>query len=425
MDDLRIGIDARLISGTSGGIEQTIIGLIHGLASLPDSREVYCALCLEGQENWIKPYLASGMETLYAQEVHPDSLLGGARKLARKHARRLSTVRTVRSWLGNLNLPVDHSLRKSDGTIEASRLDLMHFTFQSAFLTQTPSIYQPHDLQHRHFPEFFTRQQIERRDEKYATFCEQASIVAIMSSWGKRDLVEQLGIASQKIAVIPWASVFAAYPVPGAADLELVRKRFGLPETFLLFPAQTWPHKNHVRLFAALGLLSSEMGIRVPVVCSGTTNEHAPKLFSELGKLGLNDQVIFTGFVSPIELRSLYRLSTALVFPSLFEGWGMPILEAFEEGLPVISSDATSLKELTEGAAVLFDPMDAYQMAEAIRDVWTGPELRHRLVRAGKIRASQYSWQMTAEIFRAHYRAITGHLVESRDAMLISNSIAQ
>src|SRR5262249_24210696 len=153
-------------------------------------------------------------------------------------------------------------------------------------------------------------------------------------------------------------------------DLADARDRLSLPSEFLLYPAQTWPHKNHERLFEALALIRDRDGVRVAIVCPGRQNEGFPAAWKRAEDLEAADQVLFPGFVTPVELRSLYRLALGLVFPSRFEGWGMPVSEALSAGLPVASSTATGLGDVVGDAGLLFDPDDPEAIANAVRRVW-------------------------------------------------------
>ena len=120
-----------------------------------------------------------------------------------------------------------------------------------------------------------------------------------------------------------------------------------------------------------------------------------------------------------VQLRSLYGLSRLLVFPSLFEGFGMPILEAFAAGLPVACSDVTSLPDLTGSAARLFDPRDPAAIAAAIGELWTDESKRDELRRRGLARAAAFSWDKTARVYRAHYRQIAGRGLTDEDVNLL------
>jgi glycosyltransferase involved in cell wall biosynthesis len=186
----------------------------------------------------------------------------------------------------------------------------------------------------------------------------------------------------------------------------------------MLFPAQTWPHKNHLALLQSLAVLRRE-GLRVPLVCTGHANRHAASIRREARRLKVADDLVLLGFVPADDLRALYRLATLLVFPSLFEGGGFPIIEAFTEGLPVVCAASTSLLEYAGDAAVLFDPGSPASMADAIRAVWQNDSLRSRMRSAGLERARSLTWDVTARLHRALYRQVAGRAVSGREAPLL------
>src|SRR5262249_29939133 len=230
----------------------------------------------------------------------------------------------------------------------------------------------------------------------------------MMTSWGRQDVIEHYGLPPEKVGVVNWGSVIDVYPEPSQQDLADVRARLSLPEEFLLYPAQTWPHKNHERLFEAIALIRERDAAAVSVVCSGRQNEGFQAVRDRAEQLGISEQVLFPGFVTPLELRSLYRLARALVFPSRFEGWGMPVSEAVSSGLPVASSSATGLGDVVGEAGLLFDPDEVEAIADAILRLWTDGALRAQLAERGRLRAEQFSIDRAAKLFRAHYRQIGG-----------------
>ena len=191
------------------------------------------------------------------------------------------------------------------------------------------------------------------------------------------------------------------------------------------YPAQTWPHKNHLRLLRALAVVRDRMGLRIPLVCSGHLTAHHGDLVREARRLGLEGQVVFLGFVSPHELQALYRVATAMVFPSLFEGWGQPVVEAFRTGLPVAASSASCLPEVADGGALLFDPLDEAGMADAILRVWLDDDLRERLRERGRTVSSQLSWVQVARTYRAHYRRLARRPADDSDSALILETLGQ
>jgi glycosyltransferase involved in cell wall biosynthesis len=410
---VRVCLDARLVSGEFGGVEQVIIGLADGLSRLTDSPDEYLFLVDWDHRNWLKPYVGGPCRLLIADR----SITGGRGGFLGKQERRVAWYMGRRPVSPTPGSPPD--LPAGDRAVERARVDLMHFTMQAGSRTRIPSIYQPHDLLHRHLPQALAPETLAAREVAYRRLCDQAVMVVAMSRWGKRDLIEQYALPEDKIQIIPWAPVIEAYRQPSPRDLAQTRARFGLPEAFALYPAKAWPHKNHLRLLEALRILREQHGLVIPAVFTGTQNGLDVLIRDEAARLGMAEQILFIGFVDPVQLRSLYRLARLLVFPSLFEGWGMPILEAFAAELPVASSNVTCLPDLTSGAALLFDPSDPAAIAAAIGDLWTDESKRDELARRGSARAAMFSWEHTARLFRAHYRRLADRELADEDLELL------
>jgi glycosyltransferase involved in cell wall biosynthesis len=408
MSGLRVGIDARLGRGLSGGVEQIVIGLATALARIAEDGEEYLFVVHPDQEEWIRPHLGGRCRVLHSRMEYPGQ--PGLFRELRRAARRRSPLRNHR-----------RELMRSDGTIERAGVEVMHFPFQEAFMTEVPSIYQPHDLQHLHLPELFSAYERERREVVYRTHCERAALVVAMTSWGRSDLIERYGLPDEKVAVVPGGSVLLEYPIPSKDDLGEVSERFSLPESFLFYPAQTWAHKNHLGLLDALALARDRAGAEIPLVCSGRQTELLPAIAERARELRLTESVSFVGFVEPLELRALYELATGLVFPSRFEGWGLPVCEAFSAGLPVASSNATGLPDVVGDAGVLFDPDDPDEIADRIVELWTDAGLRSRLAERGRERSALFSFDRTAAIFRAHYRSLAGRKLPEEDRILLAD----
>jgi len=324
--------------------------------------------------------------------------------------------------LKHLGGPGSIKVEESDGTIERARIDVIHFLHQSAFLTRVPSIYQPHDLQHLHLPQFFPSWQRMDREVRYRAFCAQARLVVVMSTWGKADLIRQYNLPPEKVIVVPWASVLTTYPAPASADLSAAIGKFDLPEAFLFYPATTWPHKNHLALLELLDRLRRISGLEIPLVCSGALTGHFSAIKKRLRDLKLTGQVRFLGFVSPLELQCLYQLCRGVVFPSLFEGWGLPLSEAFHCGRPAACSNIPVLAEQAKGAALLFDPRSPEEMGNAIMSLWRDEPLRRTMIERGYKNVARFSWEQTAKIFRAHYRRMAGRPLTEEDRALIDSS---
>src|SRR5262249_46648705 len=153
------------------------------------------------------------------------------------------------------------------------------------------------------------------------------------------DLMQQYGVPREKIYTIPHAAPTEAYRPIRSEFLSDMRKRLSLPDAFMLCPALTYAHKNHIRLLEAIALRRDRDGLRLNLVCAGAKKLHWPAVEKRLLELGLESQVRFLGFVSTDELQCLFRLCDFVVLPSMFEGVGLPLLEAFREGTGIVCSD--------------------------------------------------------------------------------------
>ncbi|HYQ73352.1 MAG TPA: glycosyltransferase, partial [Gammaproteobacteria bacterium] len=198
MDNPRICIDARLDPGFSGGIEQVVTGLARGLSSLSDGDEEYYFLTYAGNDAWLAPYMGGPCRLLHCRRSLQHTL-------RRTIASRFPLLRRLLEKAGSMAVEKAINIPQSDGTIEQAGIDLMHFTFQAAFVTDIPSIYHPHDLQHIHLPEYFSEYERQGRSLVYKRFCDQARMIAVSSSWVRQDIHDQLGIALEKISVVPLA----------------------------------------------------------------------------------------------------------------------------------------------------------------------------------------------------------------------------
>ena len=228
---------------------------------------------------------------------------------------------------------------------------------------------------------------------------------------------------AERTAVVPWGAVTGAYPDPTAADLAETRAELGVPEAFLLYPAQTWAHKNHERLLEALALLKQRGGTAPPLVCSGYLNDLYPRLAERVGELGLENIVRFVGFVSPPRLRCLYAMATGLISPSRFEGWGLASDRGVLPGRPRrlllgdrAAGDGRRRRPALRSGRHGGDRRGSWRL-------WTDAELRASLIERGRRRAAELSFERAAMTFRAHYRRIAGRRLGDQDRGLIASSL--
>jgi len=419
---LTVALEARIAPDLHGGVQQVIIGLAHGLSNLEHAGERFVFVTTENNE-WLRPHVTGQCEIL---EVPSDMRPQWRRTLAKRLPALAAGWGAAKNRVLGTRGPSsddapDVTVPLSDGTVERLAADVVHFPTQAAYLTTVPSIYHPHDLQHLHLPEFFSEQAIRYRETTYRAFCEQASMVTVTTQWGRRDLIGNYGLAPEKVVVIPLAPAVQMELPLSAEDVEKRLRGLNVPDSYAYYPAQTWPHKNHLRLVDAVHHARHERGVDVSVVCSGVMNEHFDEIEQRMRDLGVTDLFHFVGYVTSADVEALYRGARLVVFPSLFEaagGFG-PVFEAFAEGVPVATSSATSLSEQAGDAALVFDPTDSQQIADCLVRLWSDGPLREELSARGKARASQYTWDRVARTFRAHYRRLGGLELSDEDLGLI------
>jgi glycosyltransferase involved in cell wall biosynthesis len=406
---LKIAIATHIAATDAGGVSQATLGLMHALGEL-DGPETYdVVVSSDDVQSLLEPYVGSAQRIRRRPPDWRRGRSGGMRKAVK--------ARLARAVQHELDLWP--SVPISDGFFESLGADVLHIPYQGFVVCALPTIYNPHDLQHRHFPGFFSPEQVVWREVLYGTGCRFAHTVAVASRWVKDDVVQHFGITPAKVQVIPWAPPTEAYAAPSDEHVAAVRTRYELPATFLLYPAQTWPHKNHQALFEALAILREERDLRPVLICTGGIDPQSwPALDRCLHELGVADQVRFLGFVPEDEIRALYRLAEALVLPTLFEAVSFPIFEAWLDGLPVACSNVTSLPEQVRDAALMFDPVPT-AIAAAIADLLGSRALREELAERGRARLEAFSWERTAKAYRATYRRAGGRPLSDEDAALL------
>lgn len=259
------------------------------------------------------------------------------------------------------------------------------------------------DLQHEYHPEFFRPEALAERRRVFSTSIEKAERLIAISEHTRRTVIERFGVAPGRIS---WAHLAADprfHPEHWrAGDLRRVLGKYGLARgSYLFFPAHTWPHKNHAGALEALALLRDRHGLRPLLATSGEPREGHAALLEGVSRLGLAGQVRLLGYCPQDELPALYRGAAGLFYPSFFEGFGLPLVEAMWCDCPIVCSRATSLPEIARDAALLVDPRAPEEMAAALRRVLDEPGLRDDLVARGRRRVRDFSWRaFTLEVLR-------------------------
>jgi len=421
---LNIAINAQINRGRgTGGVESVVSGLIHALGQLTDGNEQYTIVGPYEQPGWLEEYLGPNqklmrpMRNMSIEPAHPSA--------GERFKRALGPLRPVahKVWRGIKPKP-RHSIKEHQQhrspLFSNLDCDVIHFPFQQSYRCAAPTIFNPHDLQHLHYPDYFTEDQIAAREKAYRFGCGDAKRIAVASDWIKNDIAQQYRIQPEKIQVIPWAPPTQAYQQPTETELEKIKLTYGLDRPFAYYPAMTWVHKNHVRLIEALGRARQRTDEIPMLVCTGKCfDETWPSIEAAINEQGLNDMVKFLDVVPTSHVRALYRLARFVVVPTLFEAASGPVFEAWHENVPVTCSNVTSLPQQTQGAALLFDPNSTSAIADAVVRMNNDPALRDDLVAKGAARLGQFSWERTAKAYRALYRNVAGYPLNDEDRSLL------
>jgi glycosyltransferase involved in cell wall biosynthesis len=288
--------------------------------------------------------------------------------------------------------------------LHCSGVDLMVYPAHNvaAFETGPGYIMMIHDLQHRlqpEFPEVSADGEWEARETFLQRAIRAATILVTDSEVGKEDVLKfygSCGVTPDRVRVLPF--VPAPYLAVDAADVERrrVKKVHGLPERYLFYPAQFWPHKNHARILRALALLKERYDLTIPIVFCGSRRDairqHTyEELIALSERLSLGDQIHHLGYARDEDMSGLYAGAAALVMPTFFGPTNIPVLEAWAFSCPVLTSDIRGIREQAGNAALLVDPWSDESVADGIRRLWIDEHLRRQLIERGHRRLAAYT----------------------------------
>ncbi len=249
-----------------------------------------------------------------------------------------------------------------------------------------------HDMAHHFYPKYV----VQGHDvdlPKYLSNCAaKADLILCMSENTKKDVINILGVPVEKVWVT-YNGVSEAFHCNGDERLlSDLRKRHGLPERFILFVGTIEPRKNLVKLVEACHLLYSRDRVKEPLVIVGGKGWKNEAFYEIIRKLKVEDRIIFTGYVSDADLPLIYNAATVFVYPSLYEGFGIPVIEAMACGVPVVTSNVSSLPEVAGDAAILVNPEDVEEIASGINRVLSDEGLCKDLQDKGLKQARKFTW---------------------------------
>lgn len=322
-------------------------------------------------------------------------------------------LRWIRRELSSLN---SEPVRKlPDPDIVQYRTDLRKRFLQSkvdfllypqptsvSFESGLPYVMAVHDLQHRlqpEFPEVSADGEWERREYLFRNGCRYATLILAESEVGKEDLLGfygRYGITEDRIKVLPYLPPPYIAAEVSAAERQRVRDAYDLPERYLFYPAQFWPHKNHRRIVEALHLLKHGSKQEIPIVfCGSHEGAIREKNFCEVmslsRQLGVEKQIFYLGYVADEDISSIYAQAAGLVMPTFFGPTNIPILEAWAFGCPVLTSDIRGVREQAGDAAILVDPRSSESIANGIHRLWVDKSLACFLVGSGRQQLAGYT----------------------------------
>ena len=297
---------------------------------------------------------------------------------------------------------------RAAAALHAIQPDVAHFTNgMMPWGSPVDTVVTVHDMSLRLYPRCHPmRRLLLNRPLMHVAIRQAASIVTVSES-ARRDLLRLHGVPAERVSVVHEAASPAFRPITDRAWLEEIRARYHLPPRFILYVGTIEPRKNLTRLMTAFAA-ARRAGIAQHLVCVGPYGWSSRDLAGHIERLGIQQAVHFTGYVPFEHLPAIYNLGDFFVFPSLYEGFGLPVVEAMASGLPVLTSTTSSLGEVAGDAAVTIDPSDTEAMAGAIRKLATDSELRRECAARSLARSRHFSWTQTAREMLAVYHRVAG-----------------
>ena len=380
MTNIKVGINLLwMVPGVVGGSKTYTTRLLHGLMERESDLE-YTLFTLP-QFASAHPDLVSRFETHYAP-------LTGQWKSFR--------VAGENTWLAT------QSRRR--------KLGLVHHAGGIVPLLPTARpVVTIHDLQYLYYPEYFTRAKLTFLRQMVPRSAETARMIVTPSEFTRRAVIERLNIDPSIVLAVP----HGISPRGDTVDASDIRERYDIGERFFLYPAATYPHKNHLTLIDAFArVLKTHPDVYLVLTGAQAWLEWRvartmqERILAEVENLGIGHRVRSLGYVPARDLDALYQEAVATTFASRFEGFGAPVLEAMARGCPVIASNVTAIPEVVRSAGRLVSPDNAEEWCHAMTDLLEDDEQRVQFTKAGPERATEFSWTRSAELLEGCYHNV-------------------
>ncbi len=404
-----------LPGGENGGAKVFVIELLRRLAVMaPDTRFVLLTQSASHEE-------LGAMDRANVSRHLVSAPAGAVQAVLQSIARNTlpHLPLQLRGLASQVGYRVHAALKRSGGTLILRRLgaDLLFcpFTAPTFFDPSAATVCVIHDLQHNTFPSFFAADEIANREWSFQEACCRANALVAVSDYTRVTAIQFGRLDPRRIRTIPSRLALRLAGCP--ADPGEVPVHLGLEERrYLLYPANFWEHKNHEMLLTAFGMACrAGLAPDIRLVCTGAPGDRQRELASAADAMGLAERVLFPGFLSSPDFFTILSRALGVVFPSLYEGFGLPIIEAMAAGVPVACSNTTALPEVAGDAALLFDPRVPAQISHAIVRLALDEQVRLHLIGAGLTRARAFAdTDRMAEEYWQLFRSVIASRCEAR-----------
>jgi glycosyltransferase involved in cell wall biosynthesis len=279
-------------------------------------------------------------------------------------------------------------------------VDVLHVQYTAPPFAPCPVVTTIHDLAFEHLPETFNRRSWMQMRLTVRRTARRAAEIITVSEYSRADISRTYGIAPELITVTPEAAGLPFFPVSDETELKRIRESYGIQENYILSLCSIQPRKNLVRLIEAYSCLrGGRSGGKLPqLVLAGKRGWLDSETFRAAEQSAFGKEIVFTDYVPENDLAGLYSGAICFVYPSYFEGFGLPVVEAMQCGVPVIAGNRTSLPEVIGDAGVLFDPFDTQSLVRALETMIDDSQYREGLRSKGLKRAATFNWKTTARL---------------------------
>lgn len=387
---MRIGVNClRTYPSYKGGITSFTFGLLDGFVRVGEGHEFKVFVASWNREHFEKYEAVPHFQVIEIDEADHRWLRALHRRLPLPFKQRLPRAAPNRV-LNSRYAVLD---READIIYVPYAPPPRLFPF-----TDVPTVYSIHDIQHVHYPEFFTRDELVEREAVFAKCVAHATVIQASSRFMRDDFCQHFAkLNESNVEVIPEGVDIELFSRPQSDDDVVAR--YHLPDSFLFTPAQLWKHKNHITTLNALKRLK-DRGVVLPWVLTGAEYSAAEGIFDFIAQHGLERQVFHLGAVPFEDVISLYHHARFLVSASLFESSSLPILEAAAAGTPIIAGNIPPHEEMAEHLQMhRFAPTDDAELADVLEEAWVDDAGCEAQIAANRLGVQRYSWDNAALMY--------------------------